>query len=452
MSYPIKFKSLRFPWKRRADGQRSFQSGSQGPRARVAIAYVGCIVPDEARFHNAAFSRAGQMYQQELLLGLKRTGLAPSLILSVVPMPAYPKVRRIWVQGGEACLPEKLPLTLLSFLNLTPLKQISIGISVILHLLGWGWRNRQATSRVVYTYNLSVPPGLFTLLGARLIRAKAVASLCDIDVPGATVPSSWVWRLDYWLQRKLIPHFDGRVVASDDIVRDFSPGSPYLRLEGGVRDEVFARTEDAPAINSANGTPFVIAAAGRLDEANGFPILLKAFSFLKGDQYRLHIAGGGALERYVREAAAMDPRITYLGMISFSDVLQLYRHSDVLVSMRETKNLNTRYFFPSKMMEYLASGTPVITTCTGHVEEEFGSFVYLLREETPEGLVDMIRYVAGLDEHVRKAMGQKARSYMATHKTWDAQSRRLAKYIREVVLRADSGPVEGQAVSPFAHV
>ncbi len=32
------------------------------------------------------------------------------------------------------------------------------------------------------------------------------------------------------------------------------------------------------------------------------------------------------------------------------------------------------------MMEYLASGVPVISTCTGHVEEEFGAFTYLLRE------------------------------------------------------------------------
>ncbi len=30
-------------------------------------------------------------------------------------------------------------------------------------------------------------------------------------------------------------------------------------------------------------------------------------------------------------------------------------------------------------MEYLASGTPVITTCTGHVEEEFADIVYLLK-------------------------------------------------------------------------
>ena len=53
--------------------------------------------------------------------------------------------------------------------------------------------------------------------------------------------------------------------------------------------------------------------------------------------------------------------------------------ADVLVDMRLTEALNTKYSFSSKLMEYLASGTPVITTCTGHVEEEFADIAYLLK-------------------------------------------------------------------------
>jgi glycosyltransferase involved in cell wall biosynthesis len=408
----------------------------------VALAYVGSIVPNEFRFYNAAFSRSGQMYQQELLLGLKGAGMPPSLILSITPIPGYPKVGKMWIRGGVAYLPDSQRVTLVSFLNITPLKQITIGIASIVHLLRWGWRTRHAKFRVVYTYNLTVPPGLFTLLGARLIRAKAVVSLCDINVPGETVPSGWPWRLDYWLQGKLIPRFDGHIVVSDAIADEFLPGRPYLRLEGGVRDEVFAHTGDHFTATKNPGTPFVITAAGTLNEANGFLILLKAFSLLEGDQYRLCIAGGGPLEQQVRQAAANDSRIAYLGLISFSEVLQLYKHSDVLINMRITENLDTRYFFPGKMMEYLASGTPVITTCTGHTEEEFGDLVYLLRDETPEGLAEIIRHVASLDPEVREKLGQKAREYMVLHKTWDAQAKKVAHFICETVLGIVSEPTE----------
>ena len=68
--------------------------------------------------------------------------------------------------------------------------------------------------------------------------------------------------------------------------------------------------------------------------------------------------------------------------------------------MRLTPAINTRYFFPSKLMEYLASAVPVISTCTGAVEEEFGSFVHLLRKDS-EGLAQAIRAVAALSPAAR---------------------------------------------------
>jgi glycosyltransferase involved in cell wall biosynthesis len=187
---------------------------------------------------------------------------------------------------------------------------------------------------------------------------------------------------------------------------------------------------------------FVITSAGSLDEANGFLILLKAFSLLQGDQYRLCMAGAGPLEQQVREAAANDPRIDYLGMLPFSEVLQLYKRSDVLINMRVTADLHTKYFFPSKMMEYLASGVPVISTCTGHVREEFGDFCYLLEEETPEGLAEMIRAVAQQSQEERKQRGQRARHYMMTNKTWQAQTRKVVRYMCETVLGIPRRPAE----------
>jgi glycosyltransferase involved in cell wall biosynthesis len=406
----------------------------------VALAYVGAVVPDEPHFHTVAFNPSGQMYQQELLLGLRRAGLPASLILSVLPIPAYPNGARIWIRGGEAYLPEGLRLTFIPFVNIFLFKQITIGIVTLMHLLFWRWRTRHASFRIVYTYNLTVPPGLLTLLGVRIIGAKAVVSLCDINVPGETAPLGWPWQLDYWLQRKLIPHFDGHVTVADAIAREFIPGRPYLRLEGGVRTEKLAKHRDPSIVKENLGAAFVITATGTLNEANGVPILLKAFSLLEGDRYRLCIAGRGPLEELVREAAATDPRIEYLGFISPLEVLRVYQRSDLLVNMRVTGSINTKYFFPGKMMEYLASGAPVITTCTGHTEEEFADFVFLLRDETPQGLVALIRQVANLDSGERRRVGEKAQQYIALNKTWDVQASNAVRFIREVVLGIDVLP------------
>jgi glycosyltransferase involved in cell wall biosynthesis len=402
------------------------------PQSDVRLLFVGSVLPDLTEFHTSAFSRAGTMFQLNLLLGLTHAGIRPSRILSFRHVRIFPRSRRFWIGSGRATLPENLTAILMPFVNATPMKQVGLGLVALLRIAQWGWHNRFARHKVVYSFNLTVPPGLFTLAGARLIGAKAVVSLNDINVPGQTVPNSPAYKLDLLLQRLIIPLFDGHVSVSDRIMRDFAPGRPFVLVEGGVTPEMLPESNQAGGVTSRDGTTFTIVSAGSLDEANGFSVLLEAFAQLEGDEYRLCIAGDGPLAGDVRRAAERDARIRYCGLVAFEEVLALYRSANVLVNMRLTKAMNTRYFFPSKMMEYLASGTPVISTCTGHVESEFGDFVFLLRDETGDGLANMIRHVRSQDSHVLAAMGGTARAYMAMNKTWDAQGRKVADFLESL--------------------
>lgn len=399
----------------------------------IALVYISTVTPDEPCFHNPAFSRATQMFQQNLLLGMKHAGLQPSLLLSAPPMPSFPRFKRLFVRASRTYLPERLAIELVPFINCTPVKQITIGLAVLVRLLQWGWRTRRTPHRVVFTHNLSVPPGLFTYLGVRWIGAKLMVSINDVNVPGQTVPDTLLTRADFKVTRWLLPRSDGYVPVADALMEDFAPGRPYVRVEGGITDDLIERTGERHRVKRDENAPFTVVATGNLDETNGIPIILKAFQMLVGDQYRLIIAGRGALAGDVQAAAAQDPRIEYRGFLSFSEVVSLYNTTDVLISMRVTRALNTRYFYPSKMMEYLASGTPVMATCTGHTAEEFGDFCFLIKDETSEGLAEMIRYVASLAPEQRDAMGRKAREYMMTNKTWDAQARRIVHYIRETL-------------------
>jgi len=398
----------------------------------IAFAFVGQVVADGAIFQDPAFSRAGQMFQENLLVGLKHAGIAPSVIISAFPVRAFPRSRRIFYCGDKQTIAEGMRVTQVPFVNITPLKETSIGIATAWLLIRWGLRCR-GKRRVVFTYNLTVPPGIFTLLGAKLIRAKSIVGIYDINVPGQTVPNNLWHRIDYRLQRWLLPRYDGHVTVTDIIMRDFAARRHYLRLEGGVSDETLERTRSAPKKDMADGT-FTIVAAGTLTEANGIREILEAFSVLTGDFYRLLVAGDGPLRREVENAAAHDCRIQYLGYLQFKDVLDLYTHASVLVCMRMTKKLNTKYFFPSKVMEYLASGVLVVSTCTGHLEEEYKGLLYLLRDETAEGLADLLRQIAQSDPEERRERARKAADFMAHCKTWDAQGRRVANYIRKQVL------------------
>jgi glycosyltransferase involved in cell wall biosynthesis len=197
-------------------------------------------------------------------------------------------------------------------------------------------------------------------------------------------------------------------------------------MEGGVPPRVF----QAALRERVDDGTFVVASAGSLDEANGTHLILEAFKRLTGAQYRLVIAGSGSLEGLVRKAASEDERIRFEGFVPFERVLAIYEGADALVSMRLTKAINTRYFFPSKLMECLASGRPVISTKVGWVEEELGAVVWMVGDETAEGLAEAIRDVSAAPRAVRMDRAAKARTYMAQHKTWDAQAARIRAFLQ----------------------
>lgn len=407
-------------------------------KSDVSLAYVGSVVPDMPEFENQAFSRAGNMFQLELLRSITTAGLRPAAVFSFLPIPSFPGSRTVWVQGRTVDIRNEMKIHLVSFINITPLKQFSIGVGIFWRLIRWRWTTRAQCHHIVCCYNLTVPPGLMIFLAARLIGARLVALIYDINVPGHTVPAGLFTFLDYWMQRLLIPHLDGFVVVTDEIMRAFAPQRQFIRVEGGISGELLKAEKLVEQHAECSANPIILVMAGGLSETNGILELLRGFALVRGIKVRLRIAGTGPLLGEVKKAVARDSRIEYLGFLSYKEILELYQSADLLINMRLTKRLNTKFFFPSKIMEYLASGIPVITTCPGHLEEEYGRLCYLLKDESAEGLASLIERIGHISQKERFELGRRARNYMLENKTWEAQGRRVVKYIRANVLGLDA--------------
>jgi glycosyltransferase involved in cell wall biosynthesis len=373
------------------------------------------------------------MFQLNVLDSLTRAGVRISRAVSFKPIPSFPRSRSLWVARETVVAVSGIELRLLPFVNLTPLKQAFVGLGVGWEILKWSLTHRTVKRRVVVTYNLSVPPGLCTYVASRLAGAKVVALLSDIDVPGQTVPATPLRRLDYWLHRVLIPRLDGRVVVADGIADTFAKGRSYLRVEGGIGAEMLDRMQRSHAAPPKESGRIRIVLAGRLDETNGVKLMLDASELLPGDEYEFWIAGSGPLSELVGEAAGRDARIVYAGFLPLDELYSLYLSADVLVNARITQGLNTRFFFPSKLLEFMVTGIPVISTCSGHIEPDFGHALFLLRDETPQALASLIERVSTLPRDVRSDVGKAARDCIVATKTWTVQGQRIADYLRSVV-------------------
>jgi glycosyltransferase involved in cell wall biosynthesis len=398
----------------------------------LALAVVASIVPDVPRFHGPAFNRATQMFQDELIQGLAKAGLAPTHVYSVEPLPSFPRTRRLFGASGIETTRSGLRVRLLPFLNVHPFKVLSVGMAVLCALVAWAWRHRRSR-RVIHVINLTMPPGLFVWLAARLTASRISGSILDVWKPGELVPDTWAWRLDYRIQRWLLPRFDGLTVVARAIADELVPGRHVCLIDGGVAPDRFAHIRGRSAEPNISSTVFRVVLSGSLEAYNGFDLAIGAMAHLPQD-YELVIAGAGRLADRARQCAAVDSRVVYRGLLGFEELLELYASADLLLNTRLTSSLDTRYFFPSKLMELLASGTPVLSTCTGHVESIYGEFLYLLKDETAESLAARIQEIRAIDPVERRCLGLRAQEFMFKERTWRRQGERLADYLRSEVL------------------
>jgi glycosyltransferase involved in cell wall biosynthesis len=156
-----------------------------------------------------------------------------------------------------------------------------------------------------------------------------------------------------------------------------------------------------------------------------------AIQRLEDARFRLWIIGRGELESVVRHAAATDTRIRYLGELLRPDLLATYTAADVLVNPHSTVLLTARYVFPSKLLEYLASGRPVITTATPEIAANYGDLCTVLDWEEPPALADAIMRVAAMPAADRLAHAAVALVAVIERYAWSRQGQRLVRFLEE---------------------
>lgn len=391
----------------------------------MRMLYLGAFDTSGAR--NQATSTAGVLFQTNFLEALVESGLALPDVRCYYPVASFPRCGLVCLPRDDA-MPNGLRVRSLFHINFGPLKIATLGMSAAWAVLVWGVRNRQHR-RVVVSYNLNAPPAYFVGPVCRALGIKFVPFIGDIYVPGEVVRDSWMRRIEYAAQRRAIPRADGLLVCNRAIIEDFAPGHSHVLIEGGVRESLIG-----PAPSPSEGE-FRVVFAGQLSELNGVRLLLDAMALADDLDVRVTVMGGGQLEEMVRYVAKRDPRIEFLGLVDHDRVMQEYARADLLVNLRQTANQTHRYVFPSKVVECLATGVPLLSTRTGHMESEFGSFVFLLDEQTPESLAAKIAEIKAMSREDRTTFGLNAQRYVMREKTWEAQVKKIESYLREDVFK-----------------
>jgi glycosyltransferase involved in cell wall biosynthesis len=144
--------------------------------------------------------------------------------------------------------------------------------------------------------------------------------------------------------------------------------------------------------------------------------LVEAVQRLDRQDFRLDIYGDGDCRDEIIKISKVDNRIKYCGQKPRNEILKKQQEVFLLVNPRTSEGEFTKYSFPSKTMEYLASGTPTLIYRLPGIPDEYYEHCFALEDSSIETLSHKINEILDLSGQELSRMGNEARQFILDNK------------------------------------
>ena len=403
---------------------------------RPNIVLVGYAVPkddlDEVTKHDAYPQIQGTKLMWRIICGVEECGSLAMDLIGSVPASDYPRNPRFVFGFRRWAHKSGASDVVMPFVNVIFLKHLTRLLSTFALLCKWLVKNRKAKNRHILIYAMHSPYVLAAALAKLLFQTKITVVVLDLPAfMNAGLKVSVIRRIakivDALIMGVAMRSMDGLIVLTEHAGRAIGPAAtPKLVVEGAVSlDEV----PSLPRLKDVRERKKVVMFTGALV---GLDILLNAFKLIEDPDTYLYLSGRGPMEQEIIEAARCDRRIAYFGFLSSEALLERMSEATVFVNVRSAKTPFIEYSFPSKLLEYMATGRPTISTRLPSIPDEYHEYLYLLREETPEHLARLIIEVCNKASVELDDFGCRARDFVRTQKNYLRQGERIYQFIRSL--------------------
>lgn len=229
---------------------------------------------------------------------------------------------------------------------------------------------------------------------------------------------------------KLLSKADGYIFLTEQMSERVNPDKkPYIVLEGHS-DCTLGEVADSERYEVKTGKR-VIVYAGSIKKLYGIQALVEGFLKANLTNTELQIFGDGDYREELEEICKDNPSVKYMGIRPNGEVVEVEQRSALLVNPRPTAPDYTKYSFPSKNMEYMASGTPILTTKLPGMPLEYYPYIYAIEDENAGGIADSLRAVFNDDIETRLQKGKMAREFVLNEKSNTVQAKKIIKFLEE---------------------
>lgn len=391
----------------------------------MALLFVSNIVPDRAPYNGAGFTRSSN----NVFLGMAKALPEDAVLVSCRPIASFPH-GPLWLSGESVALEDGRKIEILPVLNLKIVKNLLWGIQIRRFIRKWA-KTHKDERRDVLIYNVYTPPVSSVYKACRKYGCKLTAILYDLGIPPKRLGLGRLTMMGYRKMEKqaekYIPRLDGRIVINEAIISHYSPGKDYLLVDGGINEHV---ASNLFSLKESTNKRLKLVLAGMLWDQNGTKLILDCLAKYPELDVEVYFAGQGIDVPLIRGAALHDGRIKYVGLLDQKSLFRLYSEADVLLNLRLEEEVD--FHFPSKLLEYLVTGKHVVSTPVAHAERDYGAYMSLLHDKTPDGLAKLLKELISRSQADMLSQGRDAREFMLANRNWDVRTREMIEYINKL--------------------
>lgn len=404
----------------------------------MEILFLGGFFPKEMEEYILARSKsmvqyAANKFQWNLIDGfLNISGINLHAVSAPFVGPFPNEFRDFYIRGNSYLYKNSLQCQYVPFCNLWGYRNISRTISLkraIEHFL-----SIKSRKKVIISYSLHTP---FLQAAVFAKRIDPSIHLCLI-VPDLaqfmnlskkkTVIYNIFKKLDIKILEKSLKYVSSFVLLTEHMKDVLKVGSrPYIVIEGIVDDSYPTLVSEGQKTDETYKT---VVYTGTLNEKFGVVNLIKAFHAIDDRNVRLKICGRGDSEDLIKKYALKDDRIQFLGQVSNEEAVRLQNNATVLVNPRQNNEDFTKYSFPSKNLEYLLAGKPVVAYKLDGIPDEYDKYFHYVEDNTIESLSNTIKKVVNLPYEEREKIGKAAREFVIKNKNKNVAAFKIYSMIK----------------------
>ena len=218
--------------------------------------------------------------------------------------------------------------------------------------------------------------------------------------------------------------YDGYLLLTKKMNYVVNPfNKPSLVMEGHADVGMRNRRK-----NCRNKKPYIAVYAGTIHKEYAIPELVQAFYDGEYNDWELHIFGDGNFAKELQLKCEFMKNIIFHGLVPNEDVIDFQLRANLIINPRPTTGDYVQYSFPSKTLEAMVSGTPLLTTKLPGIPDEYFEYIYVM-EDGYDGICNGLKRVLDLPLDDLEEKGASARKFVIGNKTNVMQGKKFTEFI-----------------------